>query len=735
MKLLRHYKIKEDLYLVEQTIPQEKTESAKTLTTNHIWVYDRSYSMSYDLKQLAKDIIEKSKHVPRGDTISLGWFSGEGDFNFILKGFKITSDSDYSILTKAVENNKSPVSCTCFSEILADTKNVISDLSIFSDKFSLMFFTDGYPVVSNYSKEIESIFEAIKSIEGSISSSCLIGYGNYYNRDLMIDMAESLGGALVHNSDLHEFKLTLDDFIENASLFGNKKVIELDCPSTLDIVFSYVGGNSKTINIYKQNNDDNTISFVPVEEGDSVLFTLTETEPKESEEVLLDDNTCFRPTNREPFIKALYAASCILNQKTKTDLALETLSSLGDKRMLGKLNNAFTNSEYGAVEEKLRVCMSNPKERFEDGRDTNYLPPEDAFCLIDAVELLSSDSEAFFFPYHEDFKYKRIGVGSKSKGDYPKFVPNDNTKCEFSSLVWNKTRLNLSVRATINGTIKLKDDPSKFGFGESFPTHIFRNYSIVKDGFTHTYNIPMSLSKESYEKLGKEGVIWSNSPWEKDRVYNIELGNVPVMNRAIAKGKTSAQDLCVKTFKELELQGKLKVLNGIYKELTSNKDSFVDVFSGLTEDQVAYLEENGVTKNGFSPALEKSEPVDFYFAKDFSVKVKGFSALPSVNAVSKKIAGNKKLTQVDSLIQAGLDLYGGSGMVAQGDKVKVAWLSDEIAKMKSEMLTIRTDIQRTKFAIVVGKKWFDEFESREDNSIVVDGRTYNIVVEEKKVNI
>ena len=126
MKLLRHYKIKEDLYLVEQTIPQEKTESAKTLTTNHIWVYDRSYSMSYDLKQLAKDIIEKSKHVPRGDTISLGWFSGEGDFNFILKGFKITSDSDYSILTKAVENYKSPVSCTCFSEILADTKNVIS---------------------------------------------------------------------------------------------------------------------------------------------------------------------------------------------------------------------------------------------------------------------------------------------------------------------------------------------------------------------------------------------------------------------------------------------------------------------------------------------------------------------------------------------------------------------------------------------------------------------------------
>jgi len=402
---------------------------------------------------------------------------------------------------------------------------------------------------------------------------------------------------------------------------------------------------------------------------------------------------------------------------------------------LDKLNNAFTNGEYGKIEDNLKICMSNPKERFLDGRDTAYLPPEDAFCLIDAVELLSQDEEAFFYPYHNDFKYKRIGVGSKAKGDYPKFEPEDNVKCEFSSLVWNKTKLNLSVRATIKGKIKLKGDPSKMGFGEYFPTHIFRNYSIVKDGFLHTYHIPVTLSKPSYDKLGSEGVIWSNTPWEASRIYVLELGNIPVMNRATANGKTSATELCSKSFRELELQGQLKVLNDVYKDLSGNKDSFVDVFSGLTEEQAAFLQKNGISKNGFSPDVKKSEPVDFYFAKEFSVKVKGFSALPSVASVTKKIADEKKLRPVDELIQLGINLYESSGLTDMSNKVKVAWLSDKLTSLKKELLSVRTDIQRTKFAIILGKKWFDEFESREDNSLEVDGRTYNIIVEEKKVNI
>jgi len=89
---MRYYTVKENLFLVEQEIPGTDTPVVPD-PVNHLWIYDRSYSMSYDLAALAKDLIYKAKEIPKGDTLSIGWFSSEGQHNFILKGFKITDDA------------------------------------------------------------------------------------------------------------------------------------------------------------------------------------------------------------------------------------------------------------------------------------------------------------------------------------------------------------------------------------------------------------------------------------------------------------------------------------------------------------------------------------------------------------------------------------------------------------------------------------------------------------------
>jgi len=116
---MRFFKIKDELFLVEKPIQLDTVSDPEP--TNHILIYDRSWSMCHELPQLVEDIIEKVKEIPIGDTITLGWFSGEGQYNFILKGFKVTEERDYKTLEKAIRNNKKPVSCTCFSEILTDT--------------------------------------------------------------------------------------------------------------------------------------------------------------------------------------------------------------------------------------------------------------------------------------------------------------------------------------------------------------------------------------------------------------------------------------------------------------------------------------------------------------------------------------------------------------------------------------------------------------------------------------
>ena len=183
MSKLSYVQIRPDLFLACQ--PHEKPKQAAQAVkppVNHIWIYDRSGSMYSLLSGLVRDLKDLSRSLKVGDTLTLGWFSSERDFNFMIKGFKITGDSDYALLDKLLDQNSRTLGTTCFSDILADTKQVVQDLKIFSSTFALSFFTDGYPVVSNYNREVEAIFSAIKNLQGDISSALLVGYGYYYNK-------------------------------------------------------------------------------------------------------------------------------------------------------------------------------------------------------------------------------------------------------------------------------------------------------------------------------------------------------------------------------------------------------------------------------------------------------------------------------------------------------------------------------------------------------------------------
>jgi len=730
---MRYYTINKNLFLVEQEIPVAETAPVPE-PVNHIWIYDRSYSMSYDLPSLAKDLIYKAKDIPKGDTLSLGWFSSEGKFNFILKGFRITDKADYKILENAINKNKTPVGCTCFSEILDSTEGVIEDLTVISDKFSMMLFTDGYPVVQNYSKEIKSIYSAVAKLEGKVTSSCMIGYGNYYNKNLMMEMAERLGGSLIHSNDLPQFCIALDDLIKNSGSTSGKIPVEFKgTKPNQDIIFSLKVDHKKstTINMFKQK-EDGTVMY---SQGDGTskefIYFLTGKLSGNEKVVKISKNDFKKPSNKESMLRAVYALGCILNQKAKTDEALEVLGSLGDTKLIDTLYNAFTNSEHGEAEDALRKAIHSPSERLAAQYNPSYLPPANVFCLLDVIELLLKDDEAFFYPYHEDFKYKKISRGTKVKGDYPKFTAEQSPKCALNTLAWHKSKLNLSVKATIKGTIDLGTKAKKLGFAKDYPTHVIRNYAIVKDGFLNAKWLPVTLSKASYEKLSGERVIWENGPFEADRIYILELNNIPVMNRATAEGKTSATDLSKKVFEEIKLQAKLKVLKDAKKSL-EEKTAYVDsTFAGLTEEQITFLKDKGIGKNGFSPMKESQDPVDFYFAKEFSIKVKSFSSLPSVKDTRTRIASGK-LRPVDEVMKLGIDLYDNSPVASQSDKIKLTWVDEEVTKLKAKLLDVRFDIQRTKFSIILGKRWFDEFDSRDDSTLEIDGKTFTISVEEKR---
>lgn len=728
---MRYLKVKQNLFLVEQFVNNQAAK-AKPSNINNIWIYDRSGSMSGVLEGLARDLIIKAKELPMGDTITLGWFSSHGEYNFMLKGFKITEKKDYKVIEDTINKNKSTIGMTCFSEILADTSTVIKDLSAISNTFALCFFTDGYPTVSPYDREVKAIHAAIDKIGSKIASSLLVGYGDYYNKELMTQMAERMGGALIHSESLPAFNVQLGNFMKDSRENGSKVVVNLESlpASKSGVVF---GINGNQISPYAVTG--NAIDFAPTRGSKDSVYILTDKAPKGAEEIKLSDEDLKKPTSSESMIRGVYAAAFLLTQKAKSDVALEVLATIGDKDMIDSVNNAFTNAEYGRAESKIQEAMSNPKRRFMQGIKKNYLPPADAFCVLDAVNLLMQDEEAHFFPYHDAFEYKRIGAGAKTKAGFPEFVADvSKAKCALNKLNWNKTMLNLSVLANIPGAIELTGDYKKHGFAKSYPTYVWRNYAIVKDGFLNVQKLPVTLSKESFVTLQQEGVIDTSARYKDSETYVLNLDQIPIINRSIAEGRTSAKDLCTKAYREKQLEGELKALNYLSDQV--DPDGKLSLGKGaLTADQELYLESQGVGRNGFSPPSEKVPTTDFYMAKEFEIKLKGLSSLPSGKDVQEKMTKGAKLTPSALLLKSGFDVFNTNLKKTSSDKVKLAFLEDEISKRKRELVHVRSDIQATKFSVILGKKWFDEFSSRDQSTITVDGTEFDLVVSETKVEL
>jgi len=711
---MRYLKIRDDLYLKQEEV-NVKEEIATPKPTNHVWIYDRSGSMYYTLPGLIEDLVHRVKQLPKNDTITLGWFSTEGMFNFIVKGFRISDNADYVSLETMIRKNNTSLYLTCFSEILTETKTVIEDLKPISERFSLCFFSDGYPVVSNYQKEISNIFSAINHISYEISSVLLVGYGSFYNKELMSMMAEKFGGSLIHASNLNNFAVALTELVERSKDAVGRIYVPL-IPNKDEIIFSVNGG----INVYKSDPVEGGIWYTPCTKGKNWLFTLTKIKPssKDYEEITLTESNVKETTSKiNHFIKGIYAAAYVLSQRCQNDLAMDVLGILGDRYLLDRLNNAFTVDEYGVAEEDIKNAVTNPNRRFVKGRNTNYKAQDDAPCVLDLLEYLSSRGDVYLLP--QFMNYKKVGVPSVFKEGYPKFEPESGVKCKLADLVWNKSQLNLSILSRVPGTIKLKDNYKKFGFKSNiFKTFVWRNYTIIKSGMLNVEKLPIEAVLDTMPAFITPLLLL-----KEEEVY-IDLTKLPIMNRKIAKENTSATSLFKNAIFELKLQAALKFLK-YRRNLVVPEVEIPSGFEGFTEEQVTYLMDLGVTKNGYSPPTDKLESTDYYMAKKFEIKIKGFSSLPSIETVLNKEKAGKKLTPSEQLINQQIKFFDSTS--------KLETIDLQIAQFKKELNEVRYAIQKAKFAVCLAKVWFNEFPSRENCMLDINGYNLTIELGEQKV--
>lgn len=681
-------------------------------SVNRNFVIDCSGSMSSDLPAIRKSLKNKVPQLTNvGDTVTITWFSGRNEAGILLDSMEINSVADFANMNNVIDKWLKPVCLTGFVDPLKLATEWASRMKSQNGNNNYVIFqTDGY---DNQWSEKE-IMNALIDLSAVIDTITFVEYGWYANRQLLSKMAEEIGGHHIFAESFDQFDNIIEKSLSKVVKGGKKKIVEIPEVAKFGAVYSF--------------DEDGNISNFIVQDGKvSVPESVTEVQYfTESDVVELDDET------------SIYKGIYFLSQRMLSGEVMNLLGKLGDKALIDMFINCFTKQDYTAFTDHVLACIVDASKRYVNGKDTNYLPKEDAFTVVDLLELLSNDADAKFYPYHESFKYERMGVKQEQVEEEGKHVAKFTPAkigYRIDELVYNENRPNINIRVKINGTVNLPKNG--LGIPQDFPTHVYRNYNVIRDGIKHTSckNLPFSMSHVTFAILQANGLL-EGETWEADKVFTINA-NIPVVNRLMTRD-VSAKRFFENVAELIRLKSVQKVLNTKYKaKFTKTSAGIADAYG---KDGEEWLKSFGITSMGFNPKTEKGEVQDTYVARYFSVKVAGCSSIPPINEkLEAKIASGKSLTISEVLCKDAILEYNELGdLLEEGFSRQLKeHLENAMKANKALIAEVSKEIIKDKFAIIAGKTWFSEFASLEENSMTVelDGVRFDCqaILEEKEV--
>lgn len=503
-------------------------------------------------------------------------------------------------------------------------------------------------------------------------------------------------------------------------------------------------------------------------------------------------------------ISAAYAAVSLFSVRMKPDIVLPLLKALGDASMIESYGTCFGKQKYSAFMEATKQAAFDEALRLTKGFNPNLVPRDDAFTVLDVLNLLQQDEASRVLLDHESFQYSRIGRGRVDTTD--QLTDKERTKVDalteemkktkdakkiralseqisaisdkpgalkferkipqnglpIDGLTFNESRPNVSFRVKIPGQIDLsgRNDPALKGSSipSLFQCFVYRNYAVIKDGLVNVSQLPVIVSKATYQKLSAEGVTDSlgrTPDTTSDTVEMVlDLGKLPVINRQMIK-ELSAKAFFSKSYELTKAKAAQKVYKNYAENLLPEKKSqgYADKYG---EEAAAWLKSQGITDyNGFQPShTTQAESTDVYVGKELKVSLKGLSSLPKVNEVKAKImkasAGGKvewlpnpKLSAPGALMAEAIkgvenflssDIYQNA---ADQPAVLQAWLDWETRAAIRKARGLLFEVAQSTFCTVVGQVWFQEFSSIDENelTIKVDGNDVACKVEMKEVQI
>lgn len=764
-----YLKLKKDLFFVNQVIKLEsQKEKLIEVNTHHIFVIDCSGSMYGELSRIRTDLHNKiSTALKPNDSVTIIWFSGKNEFGVVIEDWSVNSAMDLKKVRDAINKYLTDQGLTAFKQPIEEVKRVIDKVN--KDKkgylHSMFFLTDG----CDNCWPTKEILGAVSKLKDSLNAATIVEYGWYCNRELMSNMAQELGGIHTVSKNFQEYEPYLTKQFSNDNK-GKRKYIQLDETPEFGVVFNVIDGD---VILYTPNENGEVLLSADSEVN---IFYFTKKQPSGK---LLGDADYFNKAylngtyKKDEMLTGLYAALFAFSRRSDYNLVSEILKVIGDVNLIKQKANTFGTQKITELEQKFVDAINDENQRYILGYDPDAEPAEDAYCVLDMISDLMSDEENNFYPQHEAFSYKRIGskavskagkisdedknkledllkqnklsdlqealddVKNKQTTDLEFHFNNDLQPCPISDLVWNEKRANLSVQVLYTGYVNLpKND---FNLPEKFDTKIFRNYTIIKDGICHTYSLPVSLSKSTFEKLQSQSLLVGET-YEANKIYVLDFSELPVINRKMVDS-LSAKDLFYNEYELVKLQANNSFFNYLKKKLFQNASKgFMDLYGKEATDWLATL---GLKDYGFNPPKTVEKQGEEIVVNTLEIKIDKLSTsvtAKDIESAEKKIDAKGALTPKESLIEPVITEFRQFQAALKGtnaDKLTEDWLYQKSKNFRAHKNKLMTEISKAKFLTIVGKSWFKEFtdRSQKEMTLNLDSKDVKFTVEDKLTTI
>lgn len=732
----------------------EMTQQKSVDCLHHIEILDRSGSMSGSIKELIENVKQTIEFIPDNDYVSIVWFSGAGQFKTLIKGAKKDTG-----LFKLLDGIAYTIGCTCFSEPLQEVGVIISDLKTICPNFNVILFTDGQPVVPwSDEEEIKRIFKAINVWKDDAIAINTVGYGNYYNEKLLKDIsAISQFGQMVHSSKINEY---MDIFSHNY-----ERVAELVMDSVqIDSINSeIIYLNSKTskmsVDTLKMSMlEKKKNQFILISDSDSFEFTMNNEIYK-----TIDIKNVIPITSQIPILYAYAYENYYVGNR---QYALDTLAkTLKDKFLVDEQIKAFTFDECSEYMKKFKKAMFSSKGRLLEGEcEESYIPRDDAPCVMDILKILTKGDN--YYVYSEE--YKRIGV--KTVDNFNLFEKSKGIIISpINELIFNKEKLNISIRSKILGTVKINPNvASRVNLPNTIDSHIYRNQTIIKDGNLNINTIRVIISEDTLKSLNSLkiqdliSIVEINEDTKHDItdyiMIDLNLNTIPIINRTYLSNVGDTSDILKNTWDIILLGAQQKVANYFLK---MTKKAYTDTIgtgigkaSIYTLEQLDVLKDHGLDSNlGYTEIDRVKETVkdeDYYEARELSFDIKGYASLPSVPDVIKKIKESDKLNGPGTLMKNYImELQQDINMnIVDDESTPISLLEKSICfngdyeyfekeakQIKNDILEKRIEMCSMKIAKVLTGDWFTGLipDGKGNYNYISEGKT--LVVKTEKVKV